>query len=132
MEGIKVFTEKPDGTKQSAQFYNMTPHDIVYRDKEGNDVVFPKSGHTIRVKYEYSDPVDIAGIPLTLARGIGLEGLPEDASEHAFYIVSSMTAIALGGVRGDIISPDSGDTAIRNEEGHIIAVTRFVAYWMRL
>ena len=42
----------------------------------------------------------------------------------AIYIVSSLVAQAVAG-RNDVVAPDAGPTAIRNEQGQIVAVTRF-------
>ncbi|RLI11543.1 hypothetical protein DRO33_03915 [Candidatus Bathyarchaeota archaeon] len=40
------------------------------------------------------------------------------------YVVSSLVAQAVKG-RKDVVAPDTGPTAIRNEQGQIVAVTRF-------
>ncbi len=53
----------------------------------------------------------------------GVEGLPEQ-QDGTFLIVSGMVFAASD--RPDLIAPDTGKTAIRNEKGHIAAVTRFI------
>ncbi len=50
-------------------------------------------------------------------------GLP-DADEGTLLIVSGMVFAASD--RKDLLAPDTGKTAIRNEKGHIVAVTRFL------
>ena len=50
-------------------------------------------------------------------------GSPSDGT----CLVSSLVLSALGSEwRGVAFAPDTGDTAIRNDKGHIIAVTRLV------
>ena len=43
--------------------------------------------------------------------------------EDTFFIVSAMVLSALAGTRQDVVAPRTDNTAIRNEAGHIIAVT---------
>lgn len=50
--------------------------------------------------------------------------MPEH-KENTFYIVSAIVLSALKGTRVDVIAPDTGNTAIRNDKGQIIAVSRF-------
>jgi hypothetical protein len=74
--------------------------------------------------------VDGGGIPLFLNYYGAVEGLP-DCQPNTLYIVSLMVINALraespdGVIRGDVISPDSGPSAIR-ENGKIIAVRGFI------
>lgn len=44
--------------------------------------------------------------------------------ERNIYIVSGMVRSALGQTRPDVMSPDTGETALRNEKGHVTGVTR--------
>ena len=49
-----------------------------------------------------------------------------DSYEGVECIVSAMVASAVPG-RAGVFAPDTGDTALRNEKGFVIAVTRLVA-----
>lgn len=55
----------------------------------------------------------------------GVTDLPE-AEEGIFLIVSGFVGGAVTGTRPDVLVPGTGpkDGAIRNEKGHIVAVTR--------
>lgn len=50
-------------------------------------------------------------------------GLPDDGAP---CIVSALVLSACAGQDG-VFAPDTGPTAIRNEAGHVVAVTRLVA-----
>ena len=50
-------------------------------------------------------------------------GLP-DEEEGVFHLVSGMVFSASD--RPDLLAPDTGKTAIRNEKGHIVSVTRLL------
>jgi len=55
----------------------------------------------------------------------GIEGLPPVIG-GTVYLVSRMVRDALGSDRPDILAPDTGGTAVRNEKGQIKAVTRLI------
>lgn len=104
---------------------NLTPHKIAIRTQNG-DMVLEPSGQVARVTTTYEDAGTIAGIP-AVRRALGtVEGLPEPQA-NVVYLVSSMVleAAAAAG-RQDVVAPDTGPTAIRDEQGRIVAVTRFV------
>ena len=103
------------------KFVNLTPHDIVVRTPAGVDVVFPASGTVARVRTIETPAGEIGSIPLVEVEMAEIENLP-DPEEGTVYIVSSM---ALDPSREDVVAPDTGPTAIRDENGHIVAVTRF-------
>lgn len=104
---------------------NLTPHEIVLRTPQGDQQVFPASGSTARLKtaqYMLSSAAGVPPVAVTLTGGI--EGLPEP-QEGVVYLVSSLVAQAAK--RSDVWSPDTGQTAIR-ENGQIVAVTRFQTF----
>ena len=105
---------------------NLTPHAIAV-SVDGTVEVIQPSGTVARV----STTEQSAGLcPVTYApvirRSFGeVEniGSPSDGP----CLVSSLVLSALGSEwRGVAFAPDTGDTAIRNEKGQIIAVTRLV------
>lgn len=102
---------------------NLTPHAIRVRNADGTDTVFEPSGVIARVSTEEKVVSEYAGIPV-ITRATGeVTGLPSDGTP---YLVSSMVLAALPGRIG-AFAPDTGSTAIRDDKGHIVAVTRLVA-----
>lgn len=107
---------------------NLTPHRIVIivEDENRNPYVyeFPPSGNVARVTSTQTEVMRINNIPVVKTKFGDVEGLPEP-KEDMVYIVSSIVGQALAGKRSDILSPDTGPTAIRDEQGRITAVRRF-------
>jgi len=112
-----------------AKFVNLTPHEIVIRRPDDTDLRVPPSGTVARVAVDETIIESAAGVP-TVVRQFGrVEGLPEPRDD-TFYIVSSLVISALENLfddRLDVVAPDTGSSAIRDSDGRIIAVTRFVA-----
>ena len=119
---------------------NLTPHPITLKCLDGATITFPPSGTVARVstveslygtmdvvpaEVEYDEQGNSNGSRIqVIRRSLGeVTGLPDEGVE---CIVSSMVASAVPGRRG-VFAPDTGDTAIRNEKGFVIAVTRLVA-----
>lgn len=105
---------------------NLTPHDVVIRLEEGREKIYPSEGNA-RVS-TFSEVVgNVDGIEVVKQSYGEIEGLPKP-KEGVLYIVSlvvRMAAQAQG--RDDVISPDtSPQGAIRDGEGRIVAVRRFV------
>ena len=108
-------------------FINLTPHAISVRKENGSTFTVEPSGIVARVATHEQKIGELDGVPL-MKRSFGeVENLPE-VKEGTIYIVSSLVlpAAAAAG-RTDVVAPDTGATAIRDENGHIVAVTRFVA-----
>lgn len=102
------------------RFINLTPHAICV-DGLGT---FPASGKVARVSIEQVAVGEVAGI-VAYKQSAGLVvGLPSP-EEGTIYIVSGMVVSAIAG-RNDVVAPDTGDSAIRNEKGHIVAVKNFI------
>jgi hypothetical protein len=112
-------------------FVNCTPHDIVLRSAAGEDTTIPASGIIARVASTPGELHEEAGFPCLLQEAEvkgKVTDLPEPV-EGTFYIVSALVGESLlreGRVRKDVLQPGTGpqDGAIRNERGHIVAVTR--------
>ena len=104
---------------------NLTPHAIVVRTPQG-DVTLPPSGTIARVAMAEEIIGTCAETGATVIRRVPGEvvGLPEDGTP---CIVSAMVLAALPSGTPNVYAPDTGATAIRNEAGHIVAVTRLVA-----
>ena len=115
-------------------FQNCTPHDITIRI-DGVDHTIPKSGKIARVTHKEYVTEGMFGITLVSRVVFGIElpprewlDLPDGAKPRGkFMIVSTMVMEALGDACPDyVMVPDSGPTAIRNDKGQVVAVTRLV------
>ena len=110
------------------KFVNLTPHEIVVRLPDGSERKFPSEGNA-RVAVAQKEDGELDGIPLFVNEYGAVEGLP-DYDPGVLYIVSLMVINALkaenhGSIRCDVVSPDSGPSAIR-EAGKIVAVRGFI------
>jgi hypothetical protein len=107
-------------------FINLTPHAITIRLAAG-DITVPASGQIARVSTSTAETRQIGGIPVQISTTGEVTGLPAPGS--SVFIVSGMVLEALknrGVTRSDVVAPATGpqDGAIRNDSGHIVAVTR--------
>jgi len=103
-------------------FVNLTPHDIVV---EGFGVI-PATGTVARVSVSLKDMEPVGGIRRRASVNGEVENLPAPVS-GVTYVVSKMVLDALSGTRqGDVVAPDTGSDAVRNAQGHIVAVRGFV------
>jgi hypothetical protein len=107
-------------------FTNLTPHALVFRNAAG-DRDLPPSGTGARVDTHVTPLRTVLGMPLR-SKSLGqVTGLP-DPDGVTVFVVSGMVLEALrnsGCVRTDVVAPATGpkDGAIRNEAGHVVAVT---------
>jgi hypothetical protein len=103
---------------------NLTPHAITIRRADGSEVTIPPSGQVARVNtVERNISTFEGGVPVIVRIGGAATGLPE---EGVPCLVSAMVLAAVPG-RAGVYAPDSGPTAIRDERGQVVAVTRLVA-----
>jgi hypothetical protein len=104
---------------------NLTPHAIKIQSDDGMVVTIPPSGMVARVDQSYEDAgviaVDGAQIPVVKAASGAVTGLP--ASADIPILVSGMVLDALKG-RPNTYAPDTNVGVVRNDKGHIQAVTR--------
>ena len=105
---------------------NMTPHPIVLQAEDGTRTILPPEGTVPRVDNIPGQPSLVEGIPVPVwsADKPGkVTGLPQPRP-GVFFIVSGFVGAATP--RFDLLVPGTGpqDGAIRNEKGHIVAVTR--------
>lgn len=106
---------------------NLTPHAIVLRHANGTEVSIPASGAVARVKMEAVEVGTHAGVPVVRNTPGPVEGLPNNPEAHGGVLVSGVVLAALPEGTPGVFAPDTGPTAIRNDKGHIVAVTRLVA-----
>lgn len=105
-----------------ADFINLTPHAITILLSDGSTITLLPSGTVARVTTEEVVVGETGGIPVVERRFGAVEGLP---AEGVACIVSAMVAGAVPG-RAGVYAPDTGSAAVRNDKGHIVAVTRLV------
>jgi len=105
------------------KFVNLTPHAIVILRGE-EKITIPPSGQVARVREDRKSAGEILGIPVFVVEYGEIEGLPAPA-EDTIYLVSSLVLAALkakGVARPDVLAPDTGAGAVRNEQGQIVGV----------
>ena len=103
-------------------FINLTPHALAIQLPDGSVTTIPPSGTIARVTTEEVVVSEISGVPLVERRFGAVEGLPEEGTP---CLVSALVAGAVPGRKG-VYAPDTGASAVRNEKGHVVAVTRLV------
>lgn len=106
------------------QLINVTPHAIILRPDEGQEVILPPSGQVARVAVSQDVVAQVGEIPIVATRFGDVEGLPEPRP-GVLYVASTLVAQAAAAAgRRDVVSPDTGPTAVRDGEGRIVAVRR--------
>lgn len=130
---------------------NCTPHKVVIVRDDGIAVTLRPSGRVIRVDAEQEVIGEVNGITVVESRVNNVVGLPypcdncerkgvdcdtvlmdmwcSQQKPRQYYIVSSMVTMLLP-ERKDLLSPDTGPTAIRDTDGEVIAVRR-LQRWKR-
>jgi hypothetical protein len=100
---------------------NLTPHDIrVMECRDGENIkieTYKPSGLVARVAVKNKEIGSVNGTPINRPIYGAVENLPDPCDDH-LYIVSMIVRDACTG-RKDLISPDSGPTAVRNADGQI-------------
>lgn len=101
------------------EFVNLTPHAITV-DIQGERTTFPPSGEVARLATTKEEGT-LGGFPVSKTVFGEVSGVPA-AKVGTIFIVSTLVAQALK--RNDVVSPDTGPTAVR-ENGQVIAVKGF-------
>lgn len=111
---------------------NLTPHAIVIRLADNTDLTIAPEGVVARVSTS-SVEVEVEGVPVPVIRTQygEVENLPttEEAKASGGILVSGLVLSRLGQEwTGVAFAPATGpnDGAVRNEKGHIVAVTKLV------
>lgn len=106
---------------------NCTPHPITLLVSGESRTIEP-SGTVARIDMIETVTTDIvAGVPVITRKPGLVVGLPRDEQGRILpCIVSSMVLDALPAGTKNVFAPDTGATAVRNEKGHVMAVTRLV------
>jgi len=105
------------------KFVNLTPHALtIYANGE---IAFeiPASGTVARRAVSEEIVGEVNGVVLARTVFGEAEGVPAP-EEGVMYLVSRLVKDGLPN-RTDVICPDTGKTAVRDEGGRILGVTRF-------
>lgn len=105
------------------KFINCTPHPINVVNTLGVTVTYEPSGIIPRISTTIVDTEIINGIHFRHIEKGEVANLP-NPEEGVLLIVSGMVFDTTE--RKDIIAPDTNGSAIRNDKGHIVAVTGFL------
>lgn len=105
---------------------NLTPHAITIQKSDGTQLTIPPTTPSARIQQENVVTHAITDIPVSTVRYGEVEHLP-DPQPDTVYVVSAMVAQQCRG-RTDVVAPDTGSSAIRDDAGRIVAVRGFVKY----
>jgi hypothetical protein len=107
---------------------NLPPHPITLQLPDGSRVTYAPSGTVARVTADYGPAGTVAGVPVVQRILGAITGLPDRDARRAAggCIVSSLVLGALSSDCGDVYAPDTGQTAVRDDAGNVVAVTRLV------
>jgi len=107
------------------QFKNLTPHAICVLDMEGVEHTFqPDPQGPARVSVRTETLPATAGFRLQQQAFGQVENLPK--AEDGVVLIVSALVLAQCKERADLVAPDTGRDAIRNEAGQVVAVRGFV------
>lgn len=107
--------------KGAFDLVNLIPHPLNIAGVE-----YPPSGQVARVTLLHQQMVGEVNGAIVMQNYFGeVENLP-DPKENTVYIVSGLVLAHLNGERDDVLAPDTGATAIRDEKGRIIGVTQLI------
>ena len=100
---------------------NLT--NVTVRLADADDEVyatFEPDDRSVEIKAS-GDEEEIDGVPIEITRVTGFDGLP-DEEDGTFFIVPQPVAYTSN--RPDFVTPDTGPSAIRDEEGEVYACRR--------
>lgn len=101
---------------------NLTPHAICLL-VAGEQITIEASGQIARVSMTEEVVGTMHGLPVIRRIAGAVIGLPSDGTP---CIVSAMVLAAIPAGTEGVYAPDTGPTAIRNDKGNVVAVTRLV------
>lgn len=87
-------------------------------DEDEVYAVFEPTDDSLRMQTAGNDQT-VDGVPIGITRILSVQGLPAPQAE-TYYIVPQPVAHAYN--RPDLVTPDTGPSALRDENGRVIAV----------
>lgn len=106
------------------KFINLTPHAITVLDTVGVEHTFQPSGEIARVSSTQVELPQLGGFAVAKTVWGDVTGL--SAPQDDTVLIVSGLVLGHCADRPDVVGPDTGPTAIRNDKGHIVAVRGFV------
>ena len=125
LEVIQEMEKRDELLPEGLTIINRTPHDVI-----ANGITYPKTDKVTRV-----DTVDIAtGNKLFVNQEYGDIIDLDPKEDKTLYIVSAIVLSAIDKnpkyqKRMDLIAPNTGKTATRNDKGQITSVPNFICRW---
>ena len=105
---------------------SLLPNDAGVRI-DGRDITIPRSGQVARVAATSRAVTTVGEIPIVATEFGEITGLPEP-KPGVLYLGSTLLAQAAARLgRNDVVSPDTGPTAIR-ANGQVVAVIRLQTF----
>ena len=101
------------------KFVNLLGHDITISGYG----TLPKSEKPCKVETKQRIIGKVAGIPIAETHFEKIVNLP-DSEDGVYYIVSRITMEFIPFDREDVFCVDTGPTAVRDENGQVVAVTQ--------
>ena len=101
------------------KFVNLIGHDITISGYG----TLPKSDNPCYVKTKQRIIGKVAGIPIAETHFESIENLPEP-EEGVYYIVNKISLDFIPFTREDVFCVDTGPSAVRDENGQVVAVTQ--------
>lgn len=98
---------------------NLIGHDITI----SGHATLPKSENPCRIETKQRIIGHLSGIPIAETHFEKILNLP-DSEDGVYYIVSRVTMDFIPKERQDVFCVDTGSTAIRDENGQVVAVTQ--------
>ena len=101
------------------KFVNLIGHDITI----SGYATLPKCNNPCRVETQQMIIGKLGGVPIVKTEFIKIVNLPEP-EDGTYYIVSRIAMDYVPFKREDVFCVDTGSTAIRDENGQVVAVTQ--------
>jgi hypothetical protein len=100
-------------------FVNLIGHDITI----SGHATLPKCNNPCRVETQQMIIGKLGGVPIAKTEFMKIVNLPEP-EDGTYYIVSRIVMDYVPFKREDVFCVDTGSTAIRDENGQVVAVTQ--------
>ena len=101
------------------KFVNLLGHDITI----SGHATLPKCDNPCFVETQQMIIGKLAGVPIAKTEFVKIVNLPEP-EDGTYYIVSRISMDYVPFNREDVFCVDTGPTAIRDENGQVVAVTQ--------
>lgn len=100
---------------------NLTKLTIRLADEDDQVYATFEPGDTHLRVHTRGEEQQVDGVPVDVTYVTGIDGLP-DPEDGTFYIVPQPVAYTVN--RPDLVIPDTGPSAIREDDGQVFAVRR--------